>query len=107
MRRLVVLSLLLVLGGLALLFPTSSLYNLLTTGSASGGEAALQQAISPDKATTTESVVGFGMIGVGAILEFFSLFTEVGASTPTAPRSRSGATIRGAPTIDSKGDEPQ
>ena len=78
MRRLVVVSLLLVLGGMVLLFPSSALFNLLTTGDASGGAVALQRALSPDNTTTIESMIGFGLIGVGAVLEFFSLFTDVG-----------------------------
>ena len=86
MRRLVVLSLLLVLGGLALVVPSSAFYNLLTTGSASGTTAAAFSRLSgTDNTTTIEEVVGTGMIIVGAVLEFLSLFTDVGANAPPTP----------------------
>lgn len=85
MRRLVVLSLILVLSGLALLIPSSPLYNLLTTGSASGGaESSLAFLTSggTNNTDTVESVLGMGLIAVGATLEFLSLFTDVGAAAP-------------------------
>jgi hypothetical protein len=107
LRRLVVLSILLILGGLALLLPSSALYSLITTGStstSSGSTAAVRfgaaaaSTASSDNTTTIESLLGFGLIGVGAVLELLSLFTDVGAAVPSgtlgqaevAPPSPSG-----------------
>lgn len=82
MRRLVVLSILLTLGGLVLLLPNTPFYNLLTTGSASGSVStrfALATS-SPDSTTTTESVLGFGLLGMAAVLQILSLITDVGGA---------------------------
>ena len=89
MRRLVVLSILLILGGLALLLPSSALYNLITNGSTSTGTSTLARfgaattSSTSDNTTTIESLVGFGLIGVGAVLELLSLFTDVGGAAPS------------------------
>jgi len=81
MRRLAVLSILLVVAGLLLLLPSSALYNLITPGSASGSISTRLAAVtSTDNTTTEESLLGFGLIGVGVVLEFLSLFTDVGPS---------------------------
>ena len=91
MRRLAVISILLILAGLLLLLPSSSLYNLITTGSASGTITQRIVAVSgSDDTSTTESLLGFGLIAVGAVVEFFSLFTDV----PTAPvRAEAAASL--------------
>jgi len=80
MRRLVVLSALLISVGLLLLLPSSTLWQLLTTGSAtSSAQAAFGAPSSAGSDTATiESLLGFGLIGVGLVLEILSLFTEVG-----------------------------
>ena len=88
---LVVLSILLILGGLALLLPSSALYNLMTTGSASSGSTttaaarfgAAAASTTSDNTTTIESLLGFGLVGVGVVLELLSLFTDVGAAVPS------------------------
>lgn len=88
MRRLVVLSILLILAGLALLLPSSSLYSLLTKGSTSTATATVVRfgvsaaSSTTDNTTTIESLVGFGLIGVGVVLELLSLFTDVGGVAP-------------------------
>jgi hypothetical protein len=89
LRRLVVLSVVLILGGLALLLPSSALYSLMTAGSTSSGStavvrfgAAAASTISGNT-TTIESLLGFGLIGVGAVLELLSLFTDVGVAMPS------------------------
>ena len=87
MRRLVVLSALLVLAGLALLLPSSALYSIITTGSTTA--SLLNSFGSTDNTSTYESIVGFGLIGVGLILEIFSLFTDVGAASPGLAASHS------------------
>ena len=85
MRRLVVLSALLILAGLLLFLPSVPLWTLLTKGSTSSATAAgvrfASGASSTDSTTTTEALVGFGMVGLGLILEVFSLFTDVGGTT--------------------------
>ena len=80
MRRLVVISALLTLAGLALLLPSSTLYSILTTGSTTS--SLLNSFGSTDNTSTIESIVGLGLIGVGVVLEVFSLFTDVGAAAP-------------------------
>jgi hypothetical protein len=95
LRRLVVLSILLILAGLGLLLPSSVLYSLLTKGTTSSTTTAtvfrigvpLASSSSSDNTTTIESLVGFGLIGVGAVLELLSLVTDVGGAAPsrTAP----------------------
>jgi hypothetical protein len=88
LRRLVVLSILLILAGLALLLPSSALYSLLTKGSTSTGTStvfrfgASASSSTSDNTTTIESLVGFGLIGVGVVLELLSLFTDVGGAAP-------------------------
>ncbi|HVC27792.1 MAG TPA: hypothetical protein VND40_06485 [Nitrososphaerales archaeon] len=90
MRRLVVLSILLILVGLALLLPSSALYSLITTGSTSPGSTTVVRfgastaSSGTDNTATIESLLGFGMVGVGAVLELLSLFTDVGAALPSA-----------------------
>lgn len=76
----------LILAGLLLLLPSSSFYNLITTGSASGSLSRL--AATTSNATTEESVLGFGLIGVGVLLEIFSLFTDVGGSVMIRPEEK-------------------
>jgi hypothetical protein len=83
LRRLVLVSALLTLGGMALLVPSSPLLSLLTSGTASSSAAQAGFGASPsttDSSTTIESMVGFGLIGVGLVLEIFSLFTDVGGA---------------------------
>lgn len=87
MRRLVVLSVLLILCGLVLLLPSSSLVSQLTSSgsTAVGGVGASRVATSlTDTTATVESMVGFGLIGVGLVLEMLSLFTDVGVAVPAA-----------------------
>jgi len=89
LRRLVVLSVLLILGGLALLLPSSALYSLITTGSASSGSTAVVRfgaaaaSSTTNNTTAIESLLGFGLIGVGVVLELLSLFADVGAAVPS------------------------
>ncbi len=85
LRRLVLLSALLILGGLVLLLPSSPLYSILTTGSTTSG--LLNSLGSTDNTSTVESLVGFGLIGVGLVLEVFSLFTDVGSAQPLAEKA--------------------
>lgn len=85
LRRLVLFSALLILAGLLLLLPSSPLMSLLTSGSTSSGSTTqggfgISVSSTTDNTTTIESLVGFGMIGVGLVLEFFSLFTDVGGT---------------------------
>jgi hypothetical protein len=84
LRRLVVLSVLLTVGGLALLLPSIPLVSLITTGSVSSGATTVAgfgaRASTTDNTATIESLLGFGLIGVGAVLEFLSLFTDVGGA---------------------------
>jgi hypothetical protein len=82
LRRLVLLSALLILAGLALLLPTSALYSVLTTGSTTS--AILSSIGGTDDSSTIEAMLGFGLIGVGVVLEIFSLFTDFGSAAPTA-----------------------
>ncbi len=88
MRRLVVLSILLVLGGLVLLLTSSSLYSQLTSStpsaSTSAGGFSVTRASSAPTDTTgaIESMLGLGLIGAGLVLETLSLFTDVGAVAP-------------------------
>jgi hypothetical protein len=89
LRRLVLLSALLTLGGLALLLPSSPLMSLLSSGSTSSGATTTSFVISApttDNTATIESLVGFGMIGVGVVLEIFSLFTDVGGALVSPDR---------------------
>jgi len=65
-----------------LLLPSSPLYSIITTGSTTS--SLLSSFGSTDDTSTIESILGFGMIGVGVVLEVFSLFTDVGASSPMA-----------------------
>jgi hypothetical protein len=85
LRRLVLLSALLILVGLALLLPSSALYSIITTGSTTSG--LLSSLGSTDDSSTIESILGFGLIAVGLVLEVFSLFTDFGTAMPagTAP----------------------
>ena len=83
LRRLAVLSILLVLAGLALLLPSSPLYSLLTKGTTSTATSTAVRfgstaSSTTNNTTTIESLVGFGLIGVGAVFELLSLFTDVG-----------------------------
>jgi len=85
---LVVLSAILILGGLALLLPSSSLYSLITSGSTSSGSASVVRfgsstGTSTNNTTTIESLLGFGLIGVGLVLEVLSLFTDIGGTAPS------------------------
>ena len=106
MRRLVVLSILLILAGLALLLPSSALYSLLTKGTTSTATStavrfgAVASSSTSDNTTTIESLVGFGLIGVGAVLELLSLFTDVGVATPTraSPQAEVGPPHPPAPS---------
>jgi len=68
LRRLFVASIVLVVAGLLLLLPSSALYNLLTQ--------AFAAVSSPDNTTATESLAGFAMIVVGALLEIFAVLTD-------------------------------
>lgn len=82
MKRLAVISILLILVGLLLLLPSNPLLGILTggLGSTSSNQAAAFVANSgtnSDPTTTIESMVGFGLVGVGLLLEVFSLFTDV------------------------------
>jgi hypothetical protein len=89
LRRLVVLSILLILGGLALLLPSSALYSLMTGGSTSSGSTAVVRfgaaaaSTASGNTTTIESLLAFGLIAVGVVLELLSLFTDVGVPAPT------------------------
>jgi len=106
LRRLVVLSILLILAGLALLLPSSALYSLLTKGTTSTATStavrfgAVASSSTSDNTTTIESLVGFGLIGVGAVLELLSLFTDVGVATPTraSPQAEVGPPHPPAPS---------
>ena len=90
LRRLVVLSVLIIFGGLVLLLPSSSLVSQLTSSTSSGATTtagfAVSRASSASAGTagTVESMVGFGLIGVGLVLEVLSLFTDVGG-VPVPP----------------------
>lgn len=115
MRRLVVLSVLLILGGLALLLPSSALYSLITNGATSSGSTAVVRfgaaaaSTTSDNTTTIESLLGFGLIGIGVVLELLSLFTDVGVALPSGttqaemlPPSPSNP----APSASSTGEKP-
>jgi len=65
MRRLVALSAFLIVGDLALLLPSSALSGIITTGSSTS--SLLGSFGSKDETSTIESLVGFGLIGVGVI----------------------------------------
>jgi hypothetical protein len=82
LRRLVVASVFLILVGLVILLPSSPLVSLLTNGSTSttvtSGFSARGATTTTDT-TTIESLVGFGLLGMGLVLEILSLFTDVGA----------------------------
>ncbi len=60
-----------------MLLPSSDLYSVVTTGSTN--TSLLNSFGSTDNTSTYESIVGIGLIGVGLVLEVFSLFTDVGA----------------------------
>jgi hypothetical protein len=92
LRRLVVLSILLILGGLVLLLPSSALYSLITKGTTSSGSttairfgigAAAAPTTTTSNTTTIESLVGFGLVGLGAVVELLSLVADVGAVVPS------------------------
>ena len=85
LRRLVLLSALFILAGLVLLLPSSPLYSIITTGSTTS--SLLNSLGSTDNTSTIESLVGFGLIGVGLVLEVFSLFTDVGPAQPLAGKA--------------------
>ena len=65
--------------------------SLITSGSASSGSTTGfgASASTTDDTATIESLVGFGLIGVGVVLEVFSLFTDVGAAaiSPEKPEA--------------------
>jgi hypothetical protein len=88
LRRLVVLSSLLILAGLVLLLPSSSLVAHLTSSTpsvsapAGGFGVARSSSATTDTTSTVESMVGFGLIGAGLVLEVLSLFTDVGVAVP-------------------------
>jgi len=80
---LVVLSALIILGGIALLLPSSALYSLITSGSSTSATVRFGSSASTSTDTTTiESLIGFGLLGVGLVLEVLSLFTDVGGAVP-------------------------
>jgi hypothetical protein len=87
LKRLVVLSAVMVFTGLMLLLPASQLWSLLTAGNTSPTSGAAFRAASAsgvtDNTGTIESLAGFGAVGVGLVLEVFSLFTDVGAAAPS------------------------
>lgn len=93
MRRLAVVSVLLVLAGLLLLLPSSPLYSLITKGTTSSSTATPASAFrfvistttssSTDNTSTIESLVGFGLIAVGAVFELLSLITDVPGAVST------------------------
>jgi hypothetical protein len=91
------LSALLILGGLLLLLPSSSLVSQITSSGAtsSGGFVVSRaSATTSDTTGTVESMTGFGLIGVGLVLEVLSLFTDVGVAVPTGvvpPGEKTGA----------------
>ena len=76
LRRLVLLSALLIFAGLLLLLPSSDFWSLLTTGSTTSSVFA--SLTSTDDTAAIGSVLGFGAILVGLVLEVLSLFTDVG-----------------------------
>ena len=82
MRRLVVASVFLILVGLVLLLPSSALVSLLTNGSTSTVTSgfSVRGATTATDTTTIEPLVGFGLLGVGLVLEILSLFTDVGGA---------------------------
>jgi hypothetical protein len=92
-----VVSILLILAGLLLLLPSSDLYSLLTKGTTSSAStsgasifrfAATATSSTTSNTSTIESVVGFGLIAVGLVVELLSLITDV----PGAPSAVAGAT---------------
>lgn len=96
LRRLVVLSIVLILAGLALLLPSSALYSLLTSGSSSTSSASFELSrlsSVTSNTTTVESLLGFGLVGIGVIIEILSLFTDVGRipTTGTVPMPATSA----------------
>jgi hypothetical protein len=80
---LVLLSALLILGGLLLMLPSSELYGIITGSSTTGGFS-FTSVSGTDETSAIESLLGFGLVGVGLILEMFSLFTEVGVAMPSS-----------------------
>jgi hypothetical protein len=83
---------LLILAGLLLLLPSSPLYTLITKGSTSSSAATpasvFRFAITTTSSTTSntstiESLVGFGLVAVGAVLELLSLVTDVPGAVST------------------------
>ncbi len=101
LRRLVVLSILLTLGGLVLLLPSSPLMSQFapsaSSGSAPAGAFAVSRATNTDATSAIESMAGIGLIGMGLVLEFLSLFTDVGAGVPST----------GTPSADKSGAKQQ
>jgi len=86
MKRLVVSSILMISLGLLLLLPSSELWSLITTGSTTSiSSIAFSAASGADQTTVVESLMGFGLIAVGAVLEAFSLFTGVEATVLSSP----------------------
>lgn len=81
LRRLAVSSALFILVGLLLLLASGPVLGLITSGSASTSSTASSGFGSSTGTTTTiESLLAFGFIGIGLVLEVFSLFTDVGPS---------------------------
>jgi hypothetical protein len=77
------LSILLIFVGVVLLLPSSSLVSLIASGSTAtvpSLSARSATATAAGDTTTIESLAGFGLIGVGLVLEILSLFTEVGGA---------------------------
>ncbi|MGH9919179.1 MAG: hypothetical protein ACRD6W_09980 [Nitrososphaerales archaeon] len=90
-----------ILAGLLLLLPSSPLYSLITKGTTSSATttpasvfrfAVSTTSSSTDNTSTIESLVGFGLIAVGAVLELFSLITDVPGSVPPAAAAESDTT---------------
>jgi hypothetical protein len=107
LRRLVVLSILLIFSGLVLLLPSSSLVSQLSTSSSASGSTtttaggfAVSRSLGATAGTTTtgtvESMLAFGLIGVGLVLEVLSLFTDVGGVPVPGGSSPSAAEKEGA-----------
>ena len=72
-----------------MLLPSSALYGLITSGSTSSGSTAVVRfgaaaaSSTTNNTTAIESLLGFGLVGVGVVLELLSLFTDVGAAVPS------------------------
>lgn len=107
MRRLAVVSILLILAGLLLLLPSSPLYSLITKGTTSSStptrSAVFEFAIpttstSTDNTSTIESLVGFGLVAVGAVLELLSLVTDVPGPVSTVAAAAEAEVTPPTPT---------